>query len=185
MNKLKSLIAALALVLSLNTIGFAQSTDFQKYRFMEIGAEYSLRTGWDGQAGFFFIYGKQRSPIYSQGWGIGVNYFWESYKNTYHGKSYYTNELRLPIFSEWRFNFSKSDNPFFCNIRTGVNIMLTDFDPEGIGLQLGIGVGKSFNLSSASISPFVRGEYCHQMGMGSPGYSYSEWGIGLGVSVRF
>ena len=172
-KKRKSLLLlaiSLAFLFCFSNIGFAQDSKFQKQTFFEVGLSHSYNSEWDRQSELFLIYGKQRSEIYSQGWGLGVDFLWDG--------------VGLPLFSEWRFNFSNKKSPFFCNLRAGVNLQFVDWGLDSGGPLFGAGIGKSFVLSqNTSLSPFVRGEYSPQFAVGAG--VFHNLSIGLGVSVRF
>ncbi|MBQ6311551.1 MAG: hypothetical protein IJK74_08415 [Bacteroidales bacterium] len=151
MESVRSLIIAFAITfIGITAAAQENPSGFQKHRRDMLDIHYArLSSGTDlnSQIGAAAIFGKQRTPVYYQGWGIGVTYVWC-------GAAPNENDFVIPAFSEFRFNFSRNETPLFCNMRVGAAVDTNG----GFGPLLSLGLGKEFKAGNSRFSAFVRGD---------------------------
>ena len=196
MKNLRFFFLASALLFLFSTSLFAQESCnvYTQRRYFEVGAEYAfcVTKDWDYKAGAYFIYGKQKSPTYSHGWGIGFDYYrnksgdvdvkrgyadghWE--EETFKDERY-----NIPVFADFRFNFSRSEEPFYFNLRAGATFGFSDGGLDDGGVVASAGIGKVFKAGTVSISPYVRADIGTIVQTGS---GWIEPLVSLGVNIRF
>ena len=174
-----------------------KNSDFTPHHYFEVGAEYAfcLSNDWDGKVGGYFIYGKQRTTKYSQGFGIGLEYYRNKSNDFVVGigdgngnvnnKTFKDYRYNVPVFADFRFNLSQSKEPFYVNVRAGATFGFSDGDLEDGGLLFSAGLGKSFNAGSVSISPYVRADFASLIAGAAGSAAWVEPLIALGVNLRF
>ena len=170
--------------------------DFTPQRYFEVGGEYAfcLSSDWNGKAGAYFIIGKQRSAKTSIGVGIGFDYYRDKdgdvkvgigdATGTVHEKTFKKDRYNVPVFADFRFNFSQGKDPFYLNLRAGATLGFSDSDLEDGGIVASAGIGKAFNAGGVTISPYVRADVGTLFAGGGAG-AWIEPLIALGVNFRF
>lgn len=142
---MKRFLLAALMVCGVVFCGYAQSeisidsTNIQhpkgKNRWI-IGVEYPFyNLGWSrAYVTASIVYGKQKTKRYFFGYGVAPSY--HKYQ-----------EISMPIFLCFQFS-GKSENPFFFDLRPGINTYI-DFDgvPDP-GLLIGLGLGKKYKLNN-------------------------------------
>lgn len=184
-------IAAMVLLSSTGLFSQDKSSSFTRYNYYEAGGEFGLCLSreWERKVGGYFIVGRQSSATSSIGLGIGLDYYRDKSGDVTVTvgdgtvKKYKQYRYSIPVFADYRYNFSNCKDPFYLNLRAGGVLGFSDSDLDDGGLVGGVGVGKAFNAGDVTISPYVRADFNTMFATGSG--CWIEPLIVLGVNLRF